>query len=100
MDYSNLGFMCGIEIHQQLEGKKLFCDCPTLNSKKEPDITLKRRLRAVAGETGDVDVAAAYEMGKDVTITYVSNAEDTCLVELDEEPPHQLNQEALKTAME
>ena len=24
LDYKKLGFKCGIEIHQQLEGKKLF----------------------------------------------------------------------------
>jgi len=23
IDYASLGFMCGLEIHQQLEGKKL-----------------------------------------------------------------------------
>ena len=25
----SMGLKSGIEIHQQLEGKKLFCDCPT-----------------------------------------------------------------------
>ncbi|MBI2575716.1 hypothetical protein HYV84_00750, partial [Candidatus Woesearchaeota archaeon] len=53
IDYLNLGFRCGLEIHQQLEGKKLFCSCPTLNSDKEANIRFERRLRAVAGETGN-----------------------------------------------
>jgi Glu-tRNA(Gln) amidotransferase subunit E-like FAD-binding protein len=100
VDYSKLGFKCGIEIHQQLEGKKLFCDCPTLNSTKEPDIKIIRRLRAVAGETGEVDVAAKHEMEKGKQFLYVSNSEDTCLVEYDEEPPHPINQEALTVALQ
>lgn len=99
VDYSKLGFKCGIEIHQQLEGKKLFCDCPTLNSTKEPNIKILRRLRAVAGETGEVDVAAKHEMEKGKQFIYVSNSEDTCLVEYDEEPPHSINQESLTVAL-
>jgi len=100
MDYSKLGFKCGIEIHQQLEGKKLFCDCPTLNSSDEPDIKVVRRLRAVAGETGKVDVAAKHEMKKGKQFIYVSNTVDNCLVEYDEEPPHPINQRALDIALQ
>jgi Glu-tRNA(Gln) amidotransferase subunit E-like FAD-binding protein len=100
MDYSQLGFKCGLEIHQQLEGKKLFCDCPTLNSNKEPDIRFERYLRAVAGETGDVDVAAKHEMEKFKKYIYLGNSEDVCLVEFDEEPPHAINKDALKTALQ
>ncbi len=99
-DYGALGFKCGIEIHQQLEGKKLFCDCLTLNSSKEPDIKVLRRLRAVAGETGEVDVAAKHEMEKGKQMIYISYSEDTCLVEYDEEPPHALNQKALDVALQ
>ncbi len=100
MDYEKLGFRCGIEIHQQLEGKKLFCSCPAANSSKEPDLRVERRLRAVAGETGEVDAAASHEMRKAKRFIYVSSSEDTCLVEFDEEPPHPINQEALSTAVE
>ncbi len=100
MDYEKLGFKSGIEIHQQLEGHKLFCDCPTLNSDKEPDIKVVRRLRAVAGETGEIDVAAKHEMKKGKQFIYISNSEDTCMVEYDEEPPHNLNQKALDVALQ
>jgi Glu-tRNA(Gln) amidotransferase subunit E-like FAD-binding protein len=100
MDYESIGFRCGIEIHQQLEGKKLFCNCPTLNSTKQPDIKVMRRLRAVAGETGEIDIAAQHEMQKARTIQYLGNSEDVCLVELDEEPPHEINRDALKAAVE
>ncbi|MAG91373.1 Glu-tRNA(Gln) amidotransferase GatDE subunit E [Candidatus Woesearchaeota archaeon] len=99
LNYEKLGFKCGLEIHQQLEGKKLFCDCPTLNSDKDPDTRVERRLRAVVGETGEIDQAAAFEMSKGKKFLYLSNSEDTCLVEYDEEPPHELNKQALETAI-
>ena len=100
MDYGKLGFKCGIEIHQQLEGKKLFCDCLTLNSSEKPDIKVVRRLRAVAGETGEVDVAAKHEMEKAKQFIYISDSEDTCLVEYDEEPPHTINKKALNVTLQ
>ena len=99
INYQELGFKCGLEIHQQLEGKKLFCNCLTLNSAKEPEIRVERKLRAVAGETGDIDIAAEYEMAKNRRFIYESSPEDTCLVDYDEEPPHELNKKSLETAL-
>ena len=61
MSYKKLGLKCGIEIHQQLEGKKLFCNCPTLIRDDQSNFVIKRKLRAVAGEHGEIDVAAAQE---------------------------------------
>lgn len=100
LDYKKLGFKCGIEIHQQLEGKKLFCKCPTTIRKDKPDFKIVRKLRAAAGETGEIDEAAAYEQVKDKTFVYQGYYDTTCLVELDEEPPQDLNKEALKTALQ
>jgi len=99
INYQELGFKCGLEIHQQLEGKKLFCNCLTLNSDKESNVKFERKLKAVAGETGDIDIAAEFEMLKNKKIIYEANSEDVCLVETDEEPPHELNKEALETAI-
>ena len=99
ISYDKLGFKCGIEIHQQLEGLKLFCSCPTINSSAAPDIHVERRLRAVIGETGEVDIAAAYEMAKAKKFIYLGDSADVCEVELDEEPPHPINPEAVKTAL-
>ncbi len=99
INYDKLGFKCGIECHQQLEGLKLFCDCPTINSSAKPDICVERRLRAVIGETGEVDIAAAYETAKAKKFIYLGDSADVCDVELDEEPPHSINQEAVKTAL-
>ncbi len=99
LEYNKLGFKCGIEVHQQLEGKKLFCDCKTINSDKEPDVKFERRLRAVAGETGEIDIAAKHEMQKGKKFIYEADSEDTCMVEYDEEPPHEINKEALETTL-
>jgi Glu-tRNA(Gln) amidotransferase subunit E-like FAD-binding protein len=98
INYQGLGFKCGLEIHQQLEGKKLFCNCPTLNLDEDPDVRFERRLRAVAGETGQIDVAAQHEMIKNKKFIYEASSKDTCLVEYDEEPPYNINPDALKTA--
>ena len=100
MDYKKLGFRCGLEIHQQLEGKKLFCDCPTLNSREKPDIYFERRLRAVVGETGEIDIAAKYEMEKSKKFIYEADSRDCCLVEMDEEPPHSINKEAVDVVLQ
>ena len=97
-DYQKLNFKCGLEIHQQLAGKKLFCSCPVTEG-YDSDIRVERKLRAVAGETGEVDLAAKFEMAKDRRFLYVSSSRCTCLVELDEEPPKPINREALETAL-
>ena len=101
IDYQKIGFKAGLEIHQQIEGKKLFCDCPTLNLNKEkPDIRIERRLRAVAGETGEIDAAALHEMQKAKKFIYESCSQDTCLVEYDEEPPKPINKDALGVVLQ
>ena len=89
---------CGIEIHQQLDTHKLFCNCPSVLRKDEPEFEVCRRLHAVAGESGEIDEAAKYEASKDREFIY-QGYDTTCLVELDEEPPHLINQEALQTAL-
>lgn len=99
IDYEKLGFRCGLEVHQQLEGQKLFCSCPTINSNAEPDVRFERHLRAVAGETGEIDIAAKHEMEKGKKFIYECNSEDTCLIEYDEQPPSGLNKEALETTL-
>ena len=100
MDYKKLGLKCGIEIHQQLEGKKLFCNCPTLLRDGPPDFTIKRKLKAVAGESGEIDVAAAQEQIRGKTFVYQGYKDTTCLVETDSEPPHEINKDALYTTLQ
>ncbi|PIN74376.1 Glu-tRNA(Gln) amidotransferase GatDE subunit E [Candidatus Woesearchaeota archaeon CG10_big_fil_rev_8_21_14_0_10_45_16] len=100
MSIKDLGLKCGIEIHQQLDGKKLFCDCPTVIRDDQPHFTVQRKLRASAGESGEMDVAALQEQLRDRTFIYEGYKDTTCLVETDSEPPHELNQAALYTALQ
>jgi len=93
-DYARLGLRCGIEIHQRLDTHKLFCPCSSKQS-AEPTDHVQRRLRAVAGELGEVDQAALYEYMKSKSFIYKISPGESCLVELDCEPPHALNRDAL-----
>jgi len=98
-DYKKLGLKAGLEIHQQLNTHKLFCGCPSILRSDEPSYTIQRKLNPVVGETGKIDIAAAHEKSKDKTFIY-QVFDTNCLVELDEEPPHEINQEALKIALQ
>ena len=100
IDYNKIGFKCGIEIHQQLDTHKLFCNCPSEIRKDEPDFIIKRYLRASAGETGEVDIAAKHEQKKAKQFIYQGYDDTTCLVETDDEPPRAPNQEALLIALQ
>ena len=100
MDYQKVGLKCGLEIHQQLEGKKLFCSCPTLLRDDKAHFIVVRKLRASAGESGEVDIAAREEQLKDKLIVYEGYYDSTCLVELDAEPPHEINMGALYTCLQ
>ncbi|MEK6830191.1 MAG: Glu-tRNA(Gln) amidotransferase subunit GatE [Nanoarchaeota archaeon] len=99
IDYEKLGLKCGLEIHQQLDTSKLFCNCPSLLRQDEPGFVVKRKLHAVAGESGAVDEAAAYEVSREKEFVY-EGYDTTCLLELDEEPPHVINKEALEIALQ
>jgi glutamyl-tRNA(Gln) amidotransferase subunit E len=100
IDYSKLGLKVGLEIHQQLQTTtKLFCNCKPELFKEEPEILFLRRLRPTQSELGQVDPAAFFEFQKGVKILYEANKQTSCLVEMDEEPPHPLNMEAVETAL-
>ncbi|MGI0053193.1 MAG: Glu-tRNA(Gln) amidotransferase subunit GatE, partial [Thermoplasmata archaeon] len=87
----------GLEVHQQLATGKLFCACPSELS-EVPRARFQRRLRAAGGETLAVDAAVAFQAARGLRSTYETTDSD-CLVEADEEPPHGLNPEALRTAL-
>jgi glutamyl-tRNA(Gln) amidotransferase subunit E len=58
-----------------------------------------RKLRPTQSELGDYDPAALFEFKKVRNIKYYASHNSSCLVEADEEPPHEINKEALKTAL-
>jgi len=99
LDYQAIGLKCGIEIHQMLDTHKLFCSCPSVLRDDKPDVVVRRNMRAVAGETGEIDVAARHEMEKGNYFLYEAYSDTTCRVELDEGPPHPMNPEALRTVL-
>ncbi|MBS3073423.1 Glu-tRNA(Gln) amidotransferase subunit GatE [Candidatus Pacearchaeota archaeon] len=99
-DYSRIKLKVGIEIHQQLDTNKLFCECPSTLRQDNPNFKVKRKLRAVSGEEGTKDIAAEYEHFRERNFVYEGYNDTTCLVELDEEPPHEINKEALKIAIQ
>lgn len=100
IDYAKVGLKCGLEIHQQLNvGSKLFCSCPPELFKEDPEITFLRRLRPTQSELGQVDPAAYFEFQKGVKILYEANRKSSCLVEMDEEPPHPINLDAVKVVL-
>lgn len=99
VDYKKLEMKSGLEIHQQLDSHKLFCECPSVLRSDEPDFEVSRKLHAVAGESGEVDLAVKHEAEQDKDFIYQAY-DSTCLVELDEEPPHAINRDALKIAVQ
>jgi len=100
IDYKKIGLKVGLEIHQQLDtSAKLFCSCRPELFKEEPEITFLRGLRPTQSELGQVDPAAYFEFQKGVKVLYEANRATSCLVEMDEEPPHPLNPEAVETVL-
>lgn len=99
MDYQKIGLKSGLEIHQHLDTKKLFCDCPSVVRTDIPTVIVKRELRPLAGETGKIDPAALFEKKKRKYYLYEVYPDTNCLVEMDEEPPHLVNTEAVDIAL-
>ena len=89
---------CGIEIHQQLDTKKLFCDCES-GLRDDGCGAYYRRLRPTASEIGEIDRAALAQFQKDVGFRYQCCEGSSCLADLDEEPPHDVNEDALDATL-
>jgi glutamyl-tRNA(Gln) amidotransferase subunit E len=90
--------MCGIEIHQQLDTKKLFCSCESCLC-EEGEGSYYRRLRPTTSEMGEIDPAALAQFQRHMGYRYQCSPGTTCLVELDEEPPHDVNADAMETTL-
>ncbi len=100
LNLDSIGLKVGLEIHQQLAtNKKLFCNCTPIES-DEYTQKFSRRLKASKSEMGEYDPAALFENIKSKTIIYYANPQSSCLVEKDEEPPHELDPEAKEIALQ
>lgn len=98
-DYSSIGLKIGLELHQQLNTRKLFCNCSTGMKEQNQTIEIKRKLRPAVGEMGKVDRAALFEFLKNREFVYHGYECECCLVDTDDEPPHNVNDEALRIAL-
>src|SRR6056297_4268517 len=100
-DYDELGLVAGLEIHQQLDtATKLFCACPTeLREPEAADHSFTRYLHPTKSELGEIDDAALEESMVDREFEYLG-FDSTCLVEEDDEPPRELDAEAIEVSME
>lgn len=99
IDPASLDLKVGFEIHQQLATRsKLFCNCSCEEAQKY-DRSFVRKLRPTRSELGAFDPAAMFEFSKMRIVEYHTAFGSSCLVEADEEPPHDVSKEALETSL-
>lgn len=100
LGFEKINVKVGFEIHQQLNtANKLFCSCKSVDANGDYDFNFIRSLRPTKSELGSFDKAAIFEHAKMTSIKYFSKMGLSCLVEADEEPPHDVNNDALETTL-
>jgi glutamyl-tRNA(Gln) amidotransferase subunit E len=102
-DYDRIGFMSGLEVHQQLlTDEKLFCHCPAgvFNDDDDYDAEVIRHMRPTLSELGEYDGTALMEFKTRKNIVYRLKNETTCTYEVDDTPPFHINKQALEEAIE
>jgi glutamyl-tRNA(Gln) amidotransferase subunit E len=100
-DYDRLGFMCGLEVHQQLDTKrKLFCRCPAGVRTERVDAEILRHMRPTLSELGEYDGTALMEFKTRKDIVYRLERGTVCTYEIDDTPPFPIDHEAVDLALE
>ena len=102
-DYKRIGFMSGLEVHQQLKTKqKLFCRCPAgiFHDSDDYHAEIIRHMRPTLSEMGEYDGTALMEFKTRKNIFYRIHNKTTCTYEIDDTPPSPINREALEYALE
>ncbi len=99
-DYAEIGFKCGLEIHQQLlTDKKLFCRCPAGRYSNHYDAEILRHMRPTLSELGEYDGTALMEFKTRKEIIYRIHRDTVCTYEMDDTPPFEINEQALDIAL-
>ncbi|MDD3131924.1 MAG: hypothetical protein PHN94_08885, partial [Bacteroidales bacterium] len=101
-DYQRIGFMSGLEVHQQLlTDQKLFCRCPAglYNDNDDYDAEVVRHMRPTLSELGECDGTALMEFKTKKEIIYRVKNQTTCTYEVDDTPPFPVNRQALDIAI-
>ncbi len=98
--YREIGYKCGLEIHQQLlTTKKLFCRCPAGYRNDPPDGEIIRHMRPTLSELGEYDGTALMEFKTRKNVVYQLYRDNCCTYEMDDTPPFPINREALEIAL-
>jgi glutamyl-tRNA(Gln) amidotransferase subunit E len=101
LDYEAVGFISGLEVHQQLlTTHKLFCRCPGGLYTEHHDGEVLRHMRPTLSELGEYDGTALMEFKTKKEIIYLLNHLNVCTYEMDDTPPFLVNQEAIDVAIE
>nr|MCS5534380.1 Glu-tRNA(Gln) amidotransferase subunit GatE [Candidatus Poseidoniales archaeon] len=104
LDPAALGFMCGLEIHQQLATGKLHSRQPSILFEDGIDEiegrwpSAHRRLRAARGEGGRIDIAARFEQRRNRSFVYYQSP-NAGLIEMDEAPPLEHDDDAVEVVL-
>jgi glutamyl-tRNA(Gln) amidotransferase subunit E len=100
-DYAEIGFMCGLEVHQQLLTEtKLFCRCPAGRYSNDYDAEILRHMRPTLSELGEYDGTALMEKKTRKNIYYRIHRDTVCTYEFDDTPPFLIDERALDIAIE
>ena len=100
-DPYEIGFRCGLEVHQQLlTDHKLFCACPAGPYSEEYDTQVLRHMRPTLSELGEYDGTALMEFKTHKEIIYRLHKPSVCTYEMDDTPPFAINRQAVDIAIE
>ena len=99
-DYADLGFMVGLEIHQQLlTDRKLFCRCPAGRYQTDHQAEVLRHMRPTLSEMGEYDGTALMEFKTRKEIIYLLNNDTVCTYDMDDAPPFEIDPLALDRSL-
>jgi glutamyl-tRNA(Gln) amidotransferase subunit E len=100
-DYDALGYLSGLEVHQQLLTRsKLFCRCPAGRRVTRVDAEVLRHMRPTLSELGEYDGTALMEFKTRKEIVYLLERGTVCTYEMDDTPPFEVDDDAIRIAVE